>query len=52
MERPKQLLGADELLRFFKYKSELKEEQYAWSEAEVILNGFIWDESESLKEKI
>ena len=41
-------LDADGLIEFFKYKGELKEEQYEWSKAQAILEGFIWDEKEKL----
>lgn len=31
---------------FLRYKKRLYEEGYSWEDAEEILTGFIWDESE------
>ena len=43
-----QNLSNDKYSSFLAYKAELKAELYTWSEAERILVGFIWDESENL----
>lgn len=37
------------LLRFYEYKNQLRKDGYKWdNDAEVILRGFIWDESENI----
>lgn len=39
-------LNEQGLREFFEYKKRLYEEGHSWEDAEEILTGFIWDESE------
>ncbi len=39
-------LNEQSLREFYRYKKRLYEEGYSWEDAEEILTGFIWDESE------
>lgn len=34
--------------RFLEYKKVLRRDDIPWAEAEIILTGFIWDESEEV----
>ena len=40
-------LNQEQLQRFFKYKEEIRSEGHFWrDDADILLRGFIWDESE------